>query len=32
MHGSYTMRVADSGETFEATIQPFRLATPRILN
>jgi uncharacterized protein affecting Mg2+/Co2+ transport len=26
------MRVIDSGETFEAEIRPFRLATPRILN
>lgn len=32
MHGSYTMRVIGSGETFEAQILPFRLATPRILN
>jgi ApaG protein len=32
MHGSYRMRVIDSGETFEAEIRPFRLATPRILN
>lgn len=31
MHGSYQM-VADDGESFEAYIDPFRLAVPRVLN
>lgn len=31
MHGSYTMRTR-SGETFEATIAPFTLAVPGVVN
>src|SRR5437016_3046674 len=31
MHGSYTMRT-DSGETFEARIDPFNLAVPGVVN
>lgn len=31
MHGSFQM-VADSGEAFDAQIDPFRLAVPRVLN
>jgi ApaG protein len=31
MHGSYQM-VTDSGEQFDAVIEPFRLAVPRVLN
>ena len=32
MHGSYQMVVSDSDETFDAYIEPFRLAVPRALN
>lgn len=32
MHGEFNMRVQDSGEKFDARIEPFRLALPRILN
>ncbi len=31
MHGSYQM-VTDGGDNFDALIEPFRLAVPRILN
>jgi ApaG protein len=31
MHGSYQMVLAD-GEAFDALIEPFRLAVPRVLN
>ncbi|MBL6749142.1 MAG: Co2+/Mg2+ efflux protein ApaG [Nevskia sp.] len=31
MHGSFQM-VFDNGETFDAQIDPFRLAVPRVLN
>lgn len=31
MHGSYQM-VTSTGETFDAFIEPFRLAVPRLLN
>ncbi|HET7797914.1 Co2+/Mg2+ efflux protein ApaG [Nevskia sp.] len=31
MHGSYQMVTAD-GENFDAVIEPFRLAVPRVLN
>jgi len=31
MHGSYQM-VTDDGENFDALIEPFRLAVPRLLN
>ena len=31
MHGSYQM-VTDAGDSFDALIEPFRLAIPRILN
>lgn len=31
MHGAYTMRTA-TGETFEATIAPFTLAVPGVVN
>lgn len=31
MHGSYQM-VTDDGENFDALIEPFRLAVPRVLN
>lgn len=31
MHGSYTM-LAANGEHFEATIPPFRLAVPKLVN
>lgn len=32
MHGEFTMSVVDSGEKFDARIEPFRLAVPKILN
>ena len=32
MHGEFNMVVADSGEKFDARIQPFRLAVPKLLN
>jgi ApaG protein len=32
MHGSYQMIVSDVEEAFEAYIEPFRLAVPRMLN
>ncbi|WP_295686167.1 Co2+/Mg2+ efflux protein ApaG [Nevskia ramosa] len=31
MHGSYQM-VTDGGDNFDALIEPFRLAVPRVLN
>lgn len=31
MHGSYQM-ITDDGTAFDAAIQPFRLAVPRVLN
>jgi len=31
MHGSFQM-VTAQGETFDAMIEPFRLAVPRVLN
>ena len=32
MHGEFSMVVADSGEKFDAKIEPFRLAVPKALN
>ena len=32
MHGEFNMVVQDSGETFDARIEPFRLAVPKALN
>lgn len=32
MHGEFNMVVSESGEKFDALIEPFRLATPRALN
>jgi ApaG protein len=32
MHGSYQMVVPDTEESFDAYIEPFRLAVPRLLN
>jgi ApaG protein len=32
MHGEFNMVLADSGEKFDARIDPFRLAVPRALN
>jgi ApaG protein len=32
MHGTYTMRQLDTGETFEAEVAPFTLAEPYALN
>jgi ApaG protein len=32
MHGEFNMVVADSGEAFDAKIEPFRLAVPKALN
>ena len=32
MHGEFNMVVQDSGEKFDARIEPFRLAVPRVLN
>lgn len=32
MHGEFNMVVPDSGEKFDARIEPFRLAVPRALN
>jgi len=32
MHGTYSMIVADSRETFEAEIAPFELAVPHVVN
>jgi ApaG protein len=32
MHGSYQMVVAGADEAFDAYIEPFRLAVPRLLN
>ena len=32
MHGEFNMIVADSGEKFDAKIEPFRLAVPKALN
>ena len=32
MHGEFNMVVQDSGEKFDAKIEPFRLAVPRALN
>jgi ApaG protein len=32
MHGEFNMVVQDSGEKFDARIEPFRLAVPKALN
>ena len=32
MHGEFNMVVQSSGEAFDARIEPFRLAVPRVLN
>lgn len=32
MHGEFNMVVPDSGEKFDAAIEPFRLAVPKALN
>ncbi len=32
MHGEFNMVVQHNGETFDAHINPFRLAVPRVLN
>jgi ApaG protein len=32
MHGEFNMVVQDSGEAFDARIEPFRLAVPKALN
>ena len=32
MHGEFNMVVVDSGEKFDAKIQPFTLAVPKLLN
>ena len=32
MHGEFNMVVPDSGEKFDARIEPFRLAVPKALN
>jgi len=32
MHGEFNMVVPESGEKFDAKIEPFRLAVPRVLN
>ena len=32
MHGEFNMVVPDSGEKFDAKIEPFRLAVPKALN
>lgn len=32
MHGEFNMLDKDSGETFDARIEPFRLAVPKALN
>ena len=32
MHGEFNMVVQDSGEKFDAKIEPFRLAVPKLLN
>ena len=32
MHGEFNMVLPDSGEKFDANIQPFRLAVPKALN
>lgn len=32
MHGEFQMVVQSSGEAFDARIEPFRLAVPRVLN
>lgn len=32
MHGEFNMIVQDSGEKFDAKIEPFRLAVPKLLN
>ena len=32
MHGEFNMVMKDSGEKFDAKIEPFRLAVPKVLN
>jgi ApaG protein len=32
MHGEFNMVLPDSGEKFDARIEPFRLAVPKVLN